>query len=202
MIVAGTRDAARRDSGEWVFVDIGFSQSSRSCGIAIDDSEPRNITYGDLTRQIVGMLDKGSSPLNLLVEAPLSVAFNTDGNPTGRKMEVRSGERPRYWYLQAGAPMLLATTHLLRRLYDMNSVREIRLFEGFASFKSKRSRSSHTDDVSRLRSVAWGGSERGRIVDREALKIRNDDILLSTFAVSGMDLGVPVVVVVGDGTTG
>lgn len=202
MIVAGTRGAARRDSGEWAFVDIGFSQSSRTCGIAIDDSEPRNITYGDLTRQIVGMLDKGSSPLNLLIEAPLSVAFNTDGNPTGRKIEVRSGERPRYWYLQAGAPMLLATTHLLRRLYDMNSVREIRLFEGFASFKSKRSRSSHTDDVSRLRSVAWGESERGRIVDREALKIRNDDILLSAFAVSGMDFGVPVVVVVDDGITG
>ena len=98
--------------------------------------------------------------------------------------------------------MLLATMHLLRRLYEMDSIREIRLFEGFASFKSKQSRSSHTNDVSRLRGVAWGGSRQGRIVEPEALKMKNDDILLSAFAVAGMDFGVPVVVEVGDGTAG
>ena len=198
MTVPGTRDAASRDSGEWVFVDIGFSQNSKSCGIAIGDSEPRAILYGDLGPLIAHELNKGSSPLNLLIEAPLSVAFNANGNPTGRKIEKRGGDT-RYWYVGAGAATLLATTHLLRRLYDMHPAREIRLFEGFASFKSKGSPSSHEADVSKLRRVAWGGSDKGRIVGREGLKMRGDDILLSAFAVSGMDFGVPAVMVVEDG---
>ena len=201
MILPGTRDAASRDSGEWVFVDIGFSQARESCGIAIGDSEPFNITYHDLTRRVVCMLDKGSSPLNLLIEAPLSVAFTKDGNPTGRTIEKRD-KRTRYWYVGAGAAMLLATMHLLRKLYNKNSMREIRLFEGFASFKSPRSTSSHIDDVKRLRSVAWGMCEKGSIMDQEALKVRDDDTLLSAFAVSGMDFGVPVVAVIEDDTMG
>ena len=198
MIVPGTCDKASRDSGEWVFVDIGFSQSSKSCGIAVGDSNPCDICYGDLEFRIADELKKGSSPLNLLIEAPLSVAFNVHGNPTGRRIE-RRGRDTRYWYVGAGAVTLLATTYLLRELHDMKPTREIRLFEGFASFKSKGATSSHADDVSKLRSVAWGESDRGRIVDGEGLKMRDKDILCSAFAVSGMDFGVPPVVVVEDG---
>ena len=199
MIVPGTREAASRDSGEWVFVDIGFSQKSKTCGIAIGDSKPHVILYGDLGCRIADELKKGSSPLNLLIEAPLSVAFNANGCPTGRKIEKRGGDT-RYWYVGAGAATLLATTYLLRRLYyDMHSVREVRLFEGFASFKSKESHSSHAADVSKLRSVIWGGRDNGTIVGPEGLKMSGDDILQSAFAVSGMDFGVPAVVMVEDG---
>ena len=197
MIVPGDRGLARRDSGQWVFVDIGFSQGRRSCGIAIDDSKPRDVRYGDLVSEIAREIAKGSSPLNLLIEAPLSVAFKADGNPTGRRIEKKNRDT-RYWYVGAGAAVLLATTHLLRRLYDMPPSREIRLFEGFVSFKPRGARSSHADDVSNLRSVAWGKSEKGTIIDEEGLKMRDDDILLSAFAVSGMDFGVPAVVVVED----
>ena len=154
--------------------------------------------YGDLEFRIADELAKGSFPLNLLIEAPLSVAFNVHGNPTGRRIE-RRGRDTRYWYVGAGAVTLLATTYLLRKLHDGKPTREIRLFEGFASFKSKGATSSHADDISKLRSVAWGESDRGRIVDREGLKMRDEDILRSAFAVSGMDFGVPPVVVVEDG---
>ena len=201
MIVPGTCDSAGRDSGEWVFVDIGFSRNRKSCGIAIDDSEPCAVLYRDLEPLIAHELNKGSSPLNLLIEAPLSVAFNADGNPTGRKIEKR-GRDTRYWYVGAGAATLLAATHLLHRLHDTPARRKIRLFEGFASFKSKGSPSSHEADVAKLRRVVWGESEKGRIVGEEGLKMGGDDILLSAFAVSGMDFGVPAVVVVEDGVYG
>lgn len=195
MIVPGDRHQARRGSGRWVFVDIGFSRDKRSCGILVDDSEPREVRYGDLVSRIAREMEKSLSPLNLLIEAPLSVAFNADGNPTGRKIEKR-GTQHRYWYEPAGAAVLLATMHLLRRLHDMRPSREIRLFEGFASFKPQEACSSHADDVLNLRSVVRG--EKGIIVDEDGLKMRDDDILLSAFAVSGMDFGIPAVVVVED----
>ncbi|MDE0343954.1 MAG: helix-turn-helix transcriptional regulator [Deltaproteobacteria bacterium] len=196
-IVPGIRDQARRDSGQWVFVDIGFSAHSKSCGIAIGDTQPRNVRYSDLVSRIARELESGASPLNLLIEAPLSIAFNTAGNPTGRSIEKNNGQT-RYWYVGAGAAMLLATTHLLRCLCDMRPSREVRLFEGFASFKSRGRRSSHEADVSNLRSVAWGESQKGKIVEEGRLKMRDDDILVSAFAVSGMDFGIPAVVVVDD----
>lgn len=196
-IVPGVRSQARRDSGQWVFVDIGFSGHSKTCGIAIGDSQPRDVHYSDLASSIARELEAGASPLNLLIEAPLSVAFNAAGNPTGRRIEKKNGQT-RYWYVGAGAAVLLATTHFLRCLYDMRLSTEIRLFEGFASFKAKGSRSSHADDVSSLRSVAWGESQKGTIVEEGRLKMRDDDILVSAFAVSGMDFGIPAVVIVDD----
>ena len=81
----------------------------------------------------------------------------------------------------------------------MHPMREIRLFEGFASFKSQGKTSSHAADVAKLRRIAWGESDEGRIVGRDGLKMRDDDVLHSAFAVSGMDFGVPAVVVVEDG---
>lgn len=195
MIIPGTPAMASRDSGVWVFVDMGFSKNSKSCGIAIGECEPYVVRYGDLGPRIACELSKGSPPLNLLIEAPLSVAFNNRGNPTGRKIEKRR-RYTRYWYVGAGAATLLATTHLLRRLHEMHPAREIRLFEGFASFKSKRATFSHAVDVSDLRSVVWGESENGKIVGCDELKMEKGDILRSAFAVSGMDFGIPAVVVV------
>ena len=201
MIVPGTCDLARRDSGGWIFVDIGFSRNSRSCGIAVGDSEPRAVLFGELGPRVAEELSMGSYPLNLLIEAPLSVAFNAKGCPTGRRIEKR-GSSPRYWYLQAGAVTLLAATYLLRSLHDMTSAhdkrseRKIRLFEGFASFKRKDAPSSHAADVARLRGVAWGESAKGRIVGCEGLRMCSGDTLRSAFAVAGMDFGIPPVVVV------
>lgn len=195
MIVPGTPEMAKRDSGVWVFVDIGFSKNSKSCCIAIDESEPCNVHYGDLGPRIACELNKGPPSLNLLIEAPLSVAFNEKGNPTGRRIEKRS-RYTRHWYVGAGATTLLATTYLLRQLQEMHPAREIRLFEGFVSFKPKTATFSHAADVLDLRSVVWGKSENGEIVGCDGLKMGKGDILRSAFAVSGMDFGIPTVVVV------
>lgn len=199
IIVPGTLEyTVSRDPGEWIFVDIGFSNSKKTCGIAIGESEsPRSITYAKLIGEIVRQLNEIRSPVNLLIEAPLSVAFNAQGNPTGRKIEKR-GERTRYWYVGPGAATLLAAMHLLHRLSCEKLPTPIRLFEGFASFKEERGGSSHEEDVEKLRRIALGRSDKGRIIGEEELKVRPDDTLRSAFAISGMDLGVPAVVVVED----
>ena len=198
MIEAGTCDVARRNSGVWIFVDIGFAREQASSGIAIGESEPHAVHYGELGPRIADEVDKDSCPLNLLIEAPLSVAFSASGCPTGRTIEKR-GSDTRYWYSGAGASTLLAATHLLRRLYDMRSDRKIRLFEGFASFKPKGNRSSHATDVAKLRKVAWGESDEGKIVGPGALRMCGSDTLRSAFATAGMDFGIPPVVVLHEG---
>lgn len=205
MIVQGTIEGARRESGEWIFVDIGFSRDSRSCGIAVGDSEPQCLRFGELGPCVAEELGKGPGPMNLLIEAPLSVAFNEQGCPTGRKIEKR-GSSQRYWYLQAGAATSLAATYFLRGLHDAISARNqhphrtIRLFEGFASFKRKGEVSSHSADIVKLRSIVWGVSDRGRIVGCEGLRMCGSDTLRSAFAAAGMDFGIPPVVVVDEGT--
>ena len=198
MLVPATENDATPNSGEWVFVDIGFSRNSRSCGFAVGDSEPQEVVFGSLAPQILSVIGKGRGPLNLLIEAPLSVAFNAKGNPTGRRIEKR-GSRTRYWYVGPGCAVLVAATYLLRELYEASPTRQVRLFEGFASFKEQGGSSSHTDDVADLRNIAWSrGQTLGRVVGPDGLKAEKGDILCSAFAVSGMDLGVPPVVVVGN----
>ena len=48
MIVAGTVEDAVRDSREWIFVDLGFSEKSRSCCMAVGDAEPVPLTFCEL----------------------------------------------------------------------------------------------------------------------------------------------------------
>ena len=198
MIVPGVPAMAGRDCGEWIFVDMGFAQSAKSCGIAMGDCEPIAVRYDELGRCVAHAVNNGSGPMNLLIEAPLSVAFTAQGCPAGRTIEKR-GRRTRYWYVGAGAATLLAAMHLLRRLHDMHPSREIRLFEGFASFKTQGETSSHAGDVSKLRRIAWAESDEGRIVDSDGLTMKPDHVLRSAFAVSGMDFGIPAVVVVEGG---
>ena len=197
MLVPADKSHATPDSGEWVFVDIGFSRDSRSCGVAVGETHPKEITFGDLVPLLLDLVRADSGPMNLLIEAPLSVAFNSRGNPTGRRIEKR-GARTRYWYVGLGCTVLVAATYLLRQVHDSGTIRQIRLFEGFVSFKDKGAQSSHAKDVSDLRSVAWSlGRTPGKVVGPEDLKAESGDTLCSAFLVSGMDFGVPPVVVVG-----
>lgn len=197
MIRAGTAAEATRNSGEWVFVDLGFAEKSRSCGLLRGDGEPDEVSYSQLKVKLLRVVASNDRPLNLLIEAPLSVAFNEHGNPTGRGIEKREG-KTRYWYVGLGCSVLVAATYLLRALHDANPRREIRLFEGLASFKPKGVRSSHGNDVVNLRKVIWdGGSTLGSVVPAERLAVSPKHELHSAFRVAGMDFGVPAVVALG-----
>ncbi|MDP2833926.1 MAG: hypothetical protein Q8Q28_11680 [Pseudomonadota bacterium] len=197
MIRAGLTTEANRTSGEWVFVDLGFAQAVKSCGLLVGDGEPKEVSFSQLRTEILDIVAADGKPLNLLIEAPLSVAFNENGNPTGRRVERRKNQT-RYWYVGLGCSVLVAATYLLRAVHDAQSKREIRLFEGLASFKPKGARSSHSNDVLNLREIVWeGNAKSGRIVPPEQLAASTTDRLLSAFLVAGMDFGVPPIVELG-----
>ena len=201
MIQAGNTNEVKAASGEWAFVDMGFAREARSCGLLIgNDSDTNNpdaeeLTFSDLLSRISTLTSQSSRrQLNLLIEAPLSVAFDAHGNPTGRTVE-RRGSRTRYWYVGLGCTVLVATTYLLRHVVDVGTRREVHLFEGFVSFKPKGVRSSHSGDVKRLREIAWDSRrDSDAVVPPEALRLNTDDVLESAFKVAGMDFGVPPVV--------
>jgi hypothetical protein len=196
-IRAATLSEASRQSGDWVFVDIGFANKAKSCGLLVGEGKARAVSFSELQNELAGICDTKSGPLNLLLEAPLSVAFGSNGNPVGRSVEKRN-EQTRYWYVGLGCSVLVAATYLLRTIHDLSPRREIRLFEGLVSFKPKGTPSSHTADVDALRRVIWHEENSiGRIVAPKELALNQGDQIVSAFRVAGMDFGIPPIVVVG-----
>lgn len=194
-IRAGLLEHARPPLGQWAFVDPGFARDRRSSALLVDNGEPALHTYAELEAALVRLAREAGPPLHLVIEAPLSVAFGPSGNPVGRRIERRASTH-RYWYEGLGCGVIVATTYLLRALLASAPQREIRLFEGLVSFKGKGLRSSHAADVLQLRQVIRGDLAAGRLVAPDALATDPEDVLCSAFAVAGMDVGVPPVVVV------
>jgi hypothetical protein len=177
-----------------VFIDVGFSQSRRTSGLLINGGEPRELTFAHLRNELVATLTKCSGVANLVLEAPLSAAFSKAGNPTGRSIE-RKGVQHRYWYEGAGCQVTLSAAYLLRSVIELPEAPEIRLFEGFASFKERGNKSSHADDTKAIRSVAWNEpGANGRIIKAEELVGPSIDRIESVFRVYGFDCGIPPVI--------
>lgn len=196
MIRAGTIKEAVPTSGEWLFIDIGFSSMKSTCGYAFQNEEAQEITFAKLKSVVCSKLVSGNQPLNLVIETPLSVAFNSAGNPIGRIIEKR-GKNTRYWYVGLGCSVLVATMYLIREVSSVHPQREIRLFEGFASFKEKSVKGSHKEDVSALRRIVFAeNGANGFIVAPEKLAQDAADKLISAFSVLGLNYGIPPVIVV------
>ncbi len=189
---AGNVSELRKDSGDWIFVDIGFSATRPSCGVAKNSEGPQSFTFGKTVDYLKAEVAIGSRPLNLMIEAPLSVAFADNGNPVGRHTDKR-GSQVRYWYMQSGTLTMVAATSLLGELLKCESRREVRLFEGFASFKSPGYRTSHEDDVERLRRAAWN-PENHCVVRPPKLKVSESDTLRFAVQFADMDNEIPPVV--------
>ena len=138
-IRAGSVGEIRAGSGEWMIVDLGFSATRPSCGIWTKADGACVVEFGQLVKRVIKEAQKSDSgPLNLLLEAPLSVAFNNRGNPTRRRCDTNNDGKHRPWYVNAGATTLTAAYHLLWNLCDSPIQREVRLFEGFVSFKEPK----------------------------------------------------------------
>jgi hypothetical protein len=195
-IRAGQVKEAVPSSGEWLFVDIGFSSRSKSCGLLGEQGDPHDVTFAQARSYLSDLANTQGRPLNLVLEAPLSVAFAQNGNPVGRSIELREG-KSRYWYVGLGCSVLVAATYLLRAVAERRRGREVRLFEGLVSFKPRGVVSCHSSDVLLLRDVVWGVPGVGRVVPPNELPADPDHSLRSAFAVSGMDYGVPPVIAVG-----
>ena len=193
-IRAGTMDELNQDSGDWLFVDVGFSSKSDSCGVLRNLEAPETQTFIGMVNFVIQEVQATGVPLNLLIESPLSVAFGKNGNPTRRSTDIQSGKVRDWWY-QTGPDMILAAGHLLRRVKDSGIRRDVRLFEGFASFKSAGSISDHAADVVGLRCAAWDPMQKF-VTSPDDLRMPDWDLDTpeSAFKFAGMDFGIPPVV--------
>lgn len=192
---AGRVEDIHEQSGQWAFVDIGFSRIGKTGGLLVHDGEPDALTFNDLRNALVSLGRQRSGPLNLVLEAPLSAAFTAAGNPTGRSIE-KSESGHRYWYAGLGCQVTLAAAYLLRAMLEAGLARDVRLFEAFVTFKTKETRTSHTADVLAMRDVAWGRPEaRGQVLVPTELAGPHASEVRSAFAVFGFDCQVPPVIV-------
>ena len=74
----------------WIFVDIGFSSNNPTCGLSFGNEPSRCVQFSSAKQQIVERIRFLPEGANLLIEAPLSVCFDSKGNPKGRKIEGRA----------------------------------------------------------------------------------------------------------------
>jgi len=125
-IRAGLVEEIYWDSGHWIFLDIGFSEKQKTCGLCIGNGDPVNVRFDEMKVSVAEAIKGSSRPSNLVIEAPLSVAFTASGNPTGRAVEVQRGKNPRYWYLQGGAVVMVAAQYLIRHLLQEASITPVR----------------------------------------------------------------------------
>lgn len=216
VIRAGRVEEIQVGSGEWVFVDMGFSAKRASCGyLRSIDLRPKDkatcLTFGGVRKNLCELVKRGEGSLNLVLEAPLSVAFDRTGNPVGRKCEKwdkqeEKGENQpsgtRYWYVPLGCGVLVPALYLLRAITDASRTREVRLFEAFVSFKEKGVKSDHVKDINALRDLvkARGGSTPagtfdGSVLGPDELAVEGST-LESAFKVAGLDYGIPPILFV------
>jgi hypothetical protein len=185
-----------RNDADWAFVDLGFSSNAKSCGVLIGGGAPANLTFSSMVERLSVLSQNDGLPLALVLEAPLSVSFNAAGNPEARQFEKRGGQS-RCWYFGLACAVTTSALYLLRSLHDLRPKRSVLLLEGFVSFKPKGVKSSHEADVEALRAVAWGESGAGYVVEPDSIANKPTDRVQSAFLPSGLDFGVPPVVVAG-----
>ena len=197
-IRAGTVDEINWKDGSWVFVDLGFAKAENtSCGVLIGDAEPQEVCFGKACKLVQKYIEKiDDAPVNLVLEAPLSVAFDSGGNPKGRGIEARNGEH-RYWYEQSGLRVMVAAQYMIKRIRQATKGKKLLLFEGFVSFKQEK-KTDHSKDVLLLRDIVQNPDLPGScIVSKEKLTtdLNPSDKLYSAFKVQGWDYGVPPVLI-------
>ena len=153
-----------------VAVDLGFAKRRKSCGLAwckSSEDHACTCTFGECIRKVTALLTHVTEA-DLIIEAPLSGFFSSDGNPVDRgdleRRAATEGQKAqhRYWYSGAGAVTCLAAVFFLRELrVRLDSKRPagspltITLYEGFLTFKTAGSR--HDEDAKSLRNAFLRG---------------------------------------------
>jgi hypothetical protein len=201
MFEAGTHRQIEWADGNWIFLDIGFSGSQKTCGLAIGDTEPCCVDFAEGKRRIIEHLAAARSRTNLMIEAPLSVSFR-NGLPAPRSVDRRDGKN-RFWYVGPGCGVMVASMYLIRAIQVAGPPTGVRLFEAFVSYKQAGVKSDHKGEAGLLRKAIRDSKSRSiQIVPAEQLKEREDDELMSAFRVIGMDCGVPAVIMLNMGSDG
>jgi hypothetical protein len=166
VIRPGSADEICRLTGCFVLaMDLGFSKSKKSCGLAWKNGqsgrmETDELTFGRCADKVCSLLRcNHNNAAVLIIEAPLSGLFGEEGNPVGRGDFERRDPNlaraaTRYWYSGPGAAMCLAAAFFLREVVHRfrenpcGTPHEVVLYEGFITFKSKPT--DHLEDAKRL----------------------------------------------------
>ena len=144
-IYAGTVDDVSPNSGDWIIVDLsiseadaGLTESGATCCVYRPGGDLHESTFGGAANLVIEAAGKAGQPLNLLIEAPLSAAFDKGLNPIPRSIEHRffkGRNQVRAWHFRTGAVPLLSAMTLLRLVSRATLARDVRLFEGFGAFE-------------------------------------------------------------------
>ncbi|MEM6914648.1 MAG: hypothetical protein AAF511_11805 [Pseudomonadota bacterium] len=192
IVVSGCPRGFSRSADDWITIDLGFAgrQSNgkvrRSTGLRIPEYQTaKNVTYGEAIAEVLRTLRSAVKPINLMLEAPLSIAFDKKGNPAPRRFEQRD-KSARYWYLQGGAVTLIAAAQLIARLERAEGP-EVRLFEAFLTFKTQSQ--DHKDDADRMLDAALNENP----LENHEMRQHPQDQLESSTARFGMNFGIPPV---------
>jgi hypothetical protein len=134
-----------------VAVDLGYSSSRPSCGIAWTGCpEPACFTFGRAIERVLELLEEDRRRV-LVLEAALSTYHDENGNPRNRCEE----EEGRGWYYGPGVLSLVAATRFLdqlgRRLKPADE--PVLVAEAFLSNKTGRTR--HEDDAAQIVEQFW-----------------------------------------------
>jgi hypothetical protein len=117
-----------------IAVDLGFASKAKSCGLACHGTSIQNpcaVQFGEAVRRVAALIS-AHSELVLILEGPLSAAFDRRGNPCARG-EFERTTPPRWWSLGSGATVALSALYFLRNLCSMteSSPSTVHLTEGF-----------------------------------------------------------------------
>lgn len=143
-----------------IAVDMGFSGNTASCGFACRATESvpieaENKKFHACLAAVVKQFQQTDEAV-LILEAPLSSAFDHLSNPQARGDFERS-PKPRWWSLGPGASMSLAAMHFLKRFVDqVAGATRCHLIEGFVVGAD----SGHHADVAKALINSFAGLQR------------------------------------------
>lgn len=140
-----------------IAVDMGFSGKTASCGYAFRAAancaiESENKKFHDCLAAAVKQFQNVGEAI-LILEAPLSSAFDRLGNPQPRG-DFERHPKPRWWSLGPGASMSLAAMYFLKRFVKaVPAHTKCHLIEGFVVGAD----SGHDADVAEALISAFSG---------------------------------------------
>lgn len=118
-------------------IDLGFSGSKASCGLAFRKSQgdaikSENYRFDACVKKAAELISPHKDSV-LILEAPLSSSFNSEGNPQSRG-DFESKPKARWWSISPGSTMALAAQYFLKNL-SQRIPKDVRcnLIEGFVT---------------------------------------------------------------------
>jgi len=120
-----------------IAIDMGFSGSKKSCGLAFRKSkggavELDNYRFNACVKKAAELISSHKDSV-LIIEAPLSASFNSDGNPQSRG-DFESKPKVRWWSISPGSTMALAAQYFLKDLSQrIPKDARCHLIEGFVT---------------------------------------------------------------------